>query len=327
MAGPYREKIFAVAAVVEAVSGVDQVPTAALNAIKVVGIPELEWDFLESGERPDVQSGRLGSEDPVPPAGRWGRVTLKCEIKGGGAAGVAPDYDPLMQASGHSKTVSAGVSVLYTTIDTAIPTATVYLWSAGKLFKLVGCVSTLSTAAEATKRGYKTFTVTGVMAADPVEQAVPGTLALSTVAPPLFIAANSSIGAWTPATVGDPQVLKSVSLDEQVEITERSSAGAADGIVGYLITNRAPRQQMVVEVPALATYDPFAAAKAGGAAGPLTTWQVGTVVGNRLKVQTGRWRAKPKIGAQSSINVMTLDGVLGLGSAPTTNREVNYLYD
>lgn len=327
MAGPYREKIFGVAVKIETTSGTDSVPTAAANAIRVVGIPELEWDFLESGERPDVQTGMLGSVDPVAPAGRWGKITLTVEVKGGGAAGTPPEYGVLMRCSGHSETISAGVSVQYTTIDTAMETATAYFWTAGKLFKLVGCSSQLVTKAEATKRGFKTFALQGVMVSDPVEAALPA-LTLSNVQPPLFIAANSSIGSWTPATVGDPQVLKSVEIDEAIVISERPSAGATDGLIGYLITDRQTRQTMVVEVPGLAAYDPFAAAKAAGTSGPLTTWQIGTAVGNRMKVLTGRWRAKPpKIGGQNSINIVTLNGQLGLGSAPTTNREVNYLYD
>jgi hypothetical protein len=327
MAGPYREKIFGIAVKIEATSGTDSVPTAATDAIRVVGVPELEWDFLESGERDDVQTGQMGSADPAAPAGRWGRIPITVEVKGSGAAGTAPEYDALMLMSGHSKTVSAGVSVLYTTIDTGTQTGTVYAWSAGKLFKLVGCSATLELKADATKRGFKTFIVTGVMASDPTEVALPA-LTLSTVVPPLFIAAATSIGAWTQATAGDPLVVKSASVNEGIVITERPGAGATDGLIGYLITDRKPRQTIVAEVPAIATYDPFAAAKAAGSAGPLTSWQIGTLAGNRLKVQTGRWRSKaPKLGAQNGVMVMTMDGVLGIGSAPTTNREINYLYD
>jgi hypothetical protein len=325
---PYRERIFGVAAKIEATSGTDSVPTAATDAIRVVGIPHITIDFLESGERDDVQTGQLGRVDRTAPAGRYGRIDLQVEVKGGGAAGAAPEYDVLMRISGHSKTVSAGVSVLYSTLDDNMETATLYLWGeGGKLFKLVGCVATLRMTAEAAKRGYKTFSVTGKMASDPADQVLPA-LTFNATLPPLFQAGAANIGSWSSASGSEPLVLKSIEVDEQIPVADRASAGAADGLVGYLITDRAVRQTMVVEVPALATFDPYSVAKAAGGTGPTTAYQIGTAVGNRCKVQTGRWSLKaPRGGAINGISTVTLEGGLGIGSAPTSNREINYLYD
>jgi hypothetical protein len=325
---PYRERIYGVLAKIEPTSGTDSVPTAGTDAVRVVGIPHLVYDFLESGERDDVQTGQLGRVDRAAPAGRFARIDLQVEVKGSGAAGTAPEYDVLMRISGHSKTVSAGVSVLYTTLDDNMETATLYLYGeGGKLFKLVGCVATLRMTAEAAKRGYKTFTVTGKLSADPTDAALPA-LTFNATLPPLFHSGTATIGSWSSASGTEPLVLKSVEVDEQIAVTDRASAGATDGLVGYLITDRAVRQTMVVETPALTTFDPHGIAKAAGGTAPTTAYQIGTAAGNRLKVQTGRWSLRaPRAGAVNGLSTMTLEGGLGIGSAPTTNREINYLYD
>lgn len=323
------KKIFGVAVKIETTSGTDAVPTAAANAIQQVGIPELEYDFLESGERPDVQTGTLITPDRTAPAGGWGRIQLTVEIKGGGAAGLAPEYDALMRMSLHSKTVAPGVSVLYTTIDLNGETGTLYLWGGdGKLYKLLGCVAQLELNAEAAKRGFKVFTVTGRMPAAPTQAAVPAlTFAAGAVLPPLFHTAVASIGAWASNAATDPLVIKSVGVNEQITPAEVASAGALDGHAGYVITDRQTRQSMVIHAPDIASFDIDAIVRAAGSVAPLSLWQIGTVVGNRMKVQTGRWSIKaPKGGAASGIATYSLDGGLG-GSAPTTNREINYLYD
>ena len=55
---------------VETTSGVDSVPTLAANAVRLVGIPVLEYDFMESGDRDDAQTGDMSGADRAAPAGR-----------------------------------------------------------------------------------------------------------------------------------------------------------------------------------------------------------------------------------------------------------------
>jgi hypothetical protein len=326
---PKVKRIFGVAVKIETTSGTDAVPTAAANSVQLVGIPELEYDFLESGERDDVQTGLLIRPDRAAPAGGWARIPLTVEIKGGGAAGLAPEYDALMRISGHSKTVSAGVSVLYSTLDIGVETATLYLWGGdGKLYKLLGCVAQMELNAEAAKRGFKTFTVIGRFPNSPTQAALPPqTFAAGAVLPPLFHTAVSSIGSWSSAAASDPLGIRSVGINEQITVGELASAGAADGHAGYVITDRATRQTMTIYAPDIASFDIDALARAAGSGVPLSLWQIGTVAGNRMKAQTGRWSFKaPKGGAASGIATYTIEGGLG-ASAPTTNREINYLYD
>jgi hypothetical protein len=54
---------------------------------------------------------------------------------------------------------------------------------------------------------------------------------------------------------------------------------------------------------------------------------VGTVQYNRLRIETGRWQLeKPEMGAASNINTLKLNGNLIIGAAPTTSREINFVY-
>jgi hypothetical protein len=322
----YKTRIFGIAAKIETTSGTDAVPTAAANSIRVVGVPTLAIGYLESGERNDVVTGQLGRPDRTAPAGRFASIDITVEIKGSGTAGTPPEYGVLMRMSGHSETISAGVSVTYTTIDDGMETGTLYCWSAGKLYKLVGCVATMKASAAAAKRGFKTFSVKGKLASDPIQQALPAQTFLS-VLPPLFHSSTANIGSWLSTAASDPLVLESVEIDEQIQIVERPSAGATDGLISYLISDRAVKQTMVIEVPAIASFDADAVAKASGATAPTSGWQIGTVAGNKMQVQTGRWSiVSPSQGDNNGLVTQTLTGGLGIGSAPTTNREINYIY-
>lgn len=328
----FREKIFGVLVKIETTPLTDAAPTG-VDAVRVVGIPTLRYDFLENGLRDDVVTGQLGVAERAIPAGRFGTIDLTLEVRGAGAAyspSVVPEADALLRMSGCGRTItttSGSESVLYTTLDTGNETGTVYCYSANKLFKLVGCVATLKLSAEAAKRGMWTFSVTGKMVSDPTEVALPA-LTFSSVLPPLFHSSTATIGSWSSSAGSDPLVLKSAGVDFGNTITDRASAGAVDGLAGYLVSDRKVRQDMTVEVPLLSSFDIFAAAKATGASNPLSTWQIGTVKYNEMKVQTGRWALEaPELGAVNSINTAHLQGNLIIGAAPTSNREINFLFD
>jgi hypothetical protein len=326
MPGPYRERIYGVAVKIEATSGVDAVPDPAVDAVQTVGIPYLEMDYLEPGTRDDVQNGTLINADRTTAAGRFGKITITTEVKGGGTAGSTPESDALLRMSGFSKTTAAGVSVRYNTLDTGMETASLYCWSIGKLFKLVGAAATMKLSADASKRGLLTFEITGRLVADPTETALP-TLAFSSVLPPLFHSAAAAIGAWTSADA-DPLVIKTAAIDTQATIVDRPSAGATDGLIGFTVSDRKTEQTMKIEVPALATFDPFTLSKSAGTLVPATNWQIGTVVGNRLKVLTGKWSLRaPKAGADRSVSIYDLAGSLGTGASGAATRELSLLFD
>lgn len=322
----YRERVYGVLVKIETTSGTDAVPDPAVNAVAPSGVPTITVDYLEQGLRDDMQNGTLITPDRAEAAGRFGTLELKVEIRGGGTAGSTPEADALLRMSGLSVTTSAGVSKTYTTLDTGTETATVYCYGGGKLFKLVGASASLKVDAEAAKRGFMTFSIKGKLGADPTETALPA-LTFSTVSPPLFHSAATSIGAWTSASAEAMQLL-TVAIDTGTVVTELPSAGAADGLVGFVVSDRKSTQTMTVRTPAIATFDPYTLSKTAGSATPVTAWQLGTVAGNRCKVATGKWAIKaPKLGAANSVNTYALDGTLGTGAAGATTRELVFLYD
>jgi hypothetical protein len=321
-----RERIFGILAKIETTSGTDSVPVAGTDAVRAVGIPTLNMSYLEQGDRPDAQTGALITADRSSAAGRFGEIDVTLEVKGGGSGGATPEADVFIRGCGMSKTVVGGTSVTYTTIDDAMETFTMYCYTGRKLIKMVGCVATMKLNGEAAKRGFMTFSVTGKIASDPTQVTTP-TLTLNAVIPPLFHSASATIGAWTSADA-DPLVLKKASVDLANVRSPRPSAGATDGLIGFAITDRRTAQQQTLEVPALTTFDIFALSKAAGDTMPVSTWQIGTAIGNRLKVQTGRWSLKaPKFGADNAITTYDLDGSLGPGATGATTRELVLLYD
>src|SRR3954463_5338422 len=107
-----RIKIQGVAAKIHAVEGTDPVPTFALNAVRPIGIPTLQINYLEDGDRADEQHAGMGTIGVIADAGRWGQVDISLAVKGAGADSSVvtnkPEWDPFMRAAGFSATVSGG---------------------------------------------------------------------------------------------------------------------------------------------------------------------------------------------------------------------------
>lgn len=326
MAGPFRARIFGVAVKIETPSGTDAVPDPAVDSVQLVGTPKFVGDYLEPGTRDDVVNGVLINADKTEAAGRFGKISITVEVRAGASLGVGPDVDALLRMSGMSKTVIAVTSVRYSTIDTGMETASVYCWSANKLFKLVGCVATMKLASDAAKRGFYTFEITGRLAADPTEVALPAQ-SFSAKKPLLFHSAAASIGAWTSGDA-EPVVIKSAAVDLQNTIAERPSAGATDGLIGYAVTDRKTQQSMTIEAVSLTAFDPFTLSKSAGSAQPVSAWQLGQAAADRVKVLTGKWSVVwPDIGDSNSLVTYGINGSLGAGATGATTRELSLLYD
>lgn len=325
----YPEKLLAVLVKLETTSGVDSVPVGTVDAVRPKGIPTFAPAYSEPGLRDDVITGRMGTVARTDPAGRFGTVTITVEIRGAGATysvSVLPETHVLIQICGFGAELSAG-TYRYWPIDSGFPTATVYAYAAGKLIKMVGCVANMSISAEALKIGTMTFTITGRIVSDPTETALPA-LAYAGLNPPAMQSSAASIGAWLSSAVSDPLVLRSAAIDLGTVVAERPSAGAVDGLIGHLITDRKPRQTLTYEVPQLASHDAFALSKATGTNQPFTAWQVGNTALNRLKVATGRWAIEmPGLGAANGLATQTVAGNLVQGTEPVKSSELLLTYD
>lgn len=332
--GAFRPRVLAVAVKIETTSGTDSVPTLAANAVSLIGVPSLNLGYLERGKRGDVVTGILGNVDRAAPAGRNVSIDLKLEVKGFGAAYSAvnlPEVDVLLRGAGLSQavvTTGGSESVTYKTLDDQMETFTLYAWTANKLWRLVGCVAKPKLSGTALQRGIWDFSVQGKLVTDPATTAFAAPTLNQTV-PPLFHSGAAQIGLWTTA-VAEPLIIKSAELDFGTTVSERSSAGAADGIIGWIISDRNARLKMAVEQVTLATFDPYAASKqnSSGAIDTKAQYQYGTVQYNRLKVFSGRWALEAPTHADvNNLSGWDLQGDLVLGTEPVGLRELRLFFD
>ena len=334
MAAPFRPKILAIAAKIEATSGTDSVPTLATNALNIVGVPSLNMGYLETGVRDDIITGVLGNVDRAAPSGRNVSFDLTMEAKGFGAVYTntnRPDVDIPLRCTGRSATVAVGAgteSVTYLTLDDAMETATFYCWSANKLFKLVGCVAKMKFKAVVNQRCFFTFNITGKLTTDPATTSFSAPTLNQTV-PPIFNGAAANIGLWTTA-VAEPLVINNVDFDDAASVVVRPSAGATDGLIGWFIDNRQPRLKMDVEQVTLATFDPYLASRqvSSGAIDTKPVFAVGSVQYNRMKFFGGRWALEsPGHGGVNSLSGWNLNGELVQGTESVGTRESRIFFD
>lgn len=334
MAAPFRPRILAIAAKAESPSGTDSVPTLAANALNLVGVPALNLGYLETGVRDDVVTGVLGTADRAAPAGRNVSLDIVLEVKGYGgvySAANRPEADALLRASGRSVAVDVtggAEKFTYLTIDDAMETATIYCWSANKLYKLIGCTAKLKFAAVVNQRAFFTFSVQGKLTTDPATTAFSAPT-LNLTAPPIFNGAAANIGLWLTSS-GEPLVIRTVEFDDAASVTERASAGATDGLIGWIINDRKPKLTMAVEQVTLSTFDPYAASKqnSSGAIDTKPVFQIGSVQYNRMKFFGGRWALEaPGHADVNNLSGWNLQGALVLGTESVGLRESRLVFD
>ena len=319
----YRHRVSALAFKIESPSGTDAVPTLAANAVNFIGLPpELGIAFFESGDRGDVVTGGMGGDAArSAQAGRYGTLRVRMEAKGNGAGynEIGTNFaevDALLRAAGYDN-----VSGVYSSLDDGLETATAYIWTAAKVFKMVGCVvSQVRLTARVNQRAFWEFTVQGVMATDPAQLAMTA-VTLSNIIPPLF--ANSAVVVGALNYAGGLNV-KEFTYERNATIATRGAAGAPDGIIGFAITDAKTRLSMTIEQMPLATFDPYARAKEAGTGGVDLSGSllIGGTALNRILLEWGRWMLDvPGPADNDGLADWTLSGSLVHGSLAANSRE------
>lgn len=332
-----RTKILGVAAKIQTVEGTDSVPTFAANAVRPIGIPVLQINHLEEGDRTDEQHGGMGDIGEAAAAGRWGQIDITLAIKGGGGdyqpGVIKPEWDPFLRAAGFSAVVSgvlgSGV-ITYTDLDTGtFERLSLYLQAANKLFKMIDCVCLPKMSADAAKRGTFTFTCIGRIVSDVTENAM-GAQTLNSVAPPLFHSNTMTVGAFSSAG-NPPLVCRKVDLDMGTAYTPRPGAGQTDGLAGFEITDRQPTFSSEIEVVPLATWDPYTLARQAQQNGVGTdtkvTFKFGSVAFNRVTFNLGLWAFRsPPQGDNSGLATYNLAGKI-LARSLASGRMISIVAD
>jgi hypothetical protein len=182
-------------------------------------------------------------------------VKFRSELKGSGTAGTA--YTPFgacIQATGMTETASVGVSVTYAPTSSAASgnfygpgkSITIEWYADGLKHIIFGAVGKKTLKSTAGGVVYYEFEFTGIYS-EPTDTAA-GTQTYNTLKPPLFMGVTFSVHSLS-------AVIETLSVEDGNTISERPSAAAATGILGFMITGREPVATIDPEVESIATHN------------------------------------------------------------------------
>jgi len=141
----------------ETTYGVDSTPTGA-NVMMVSNISINP--IIEKAARSNI-TGFFGASGAIT-VGQHVEVTFDMELSTSGTAGTAPAYDALLLAAGHAKVVTAGTSVVYSPVDSAFGSATIY-WRNGIIqHALTGCRGSVEFSLDSAKAPMAKFKFIGL---------------------------------------------------------------------------------------------------------------------------------------------------------------------
>jgi hypothetical protein len=209
---------------------------------------------------------------------KYWTVKFRSEIKGGGTRGTA--FAPLgacLQASGLVETATGGVSVVYAPTSAAASAnfygpgkaCTIEWYRDGLKHVAAGCLCKKAKKFEAGKVCYFEFDFMGVHSA--VTDASTPTATYVSTLPPLGVSAAFSLQTYS-------AIINALSIEDGNEIALRPSMSAATGILGFMITGRAPKGTVDPEMVLVATHD-FWGKIASSAEGAMSL-SLGSVSGN-----------------------------------------------
>lgn len=243
MALKFKNKM--ILAKTETTYGVDAVPTGAANALlaRSVDLTAIEADEVER----ELLRGTPGN-NPKLLAGVHVSLTFQVELQGAGAAGTAPAYGAVLKGAAHSETISAGVDVQYTNVNSNESSVTFYVYHDGVLHKITGARGSVKYVLEVGAIPYMEFTYIGLYNA-PIAQANPVGTFTAYKAPKVF---SNALGTFTLG--GFAAKLQAFELDVAVERTYHELIGAKS----IEVTDRKPGGSLTIEEPAIGTKDYWA---------------------------------------------------------------------
>ena len=197
--------------------GVDAAPDAS-NAVYVTAVPKFDLN-LESNERTGM-NGAASVKDPVIGAHFWD-ITLEFEVRGSGAAGTAPETDPLWESAGYLGTNTPATSDVYKPSIVSDKSCTIWWHVDGLIYKATGCRGNLSFSIEAGGFMKATWTGKGIYAA-PSDGALVSSPVYDATKPVKLVGATFTYDSYA-------AILRSLSLDGGVGSTALKS-NAATGI-------------------------------------------------------------------------------------------------
>ena len=238
-----------VLAEIETTYGTDPAPDVTTNAI-LCETPEFEIG-QKALDRKYTRSymGTL----PKVTVGESLKIKLKAELKGGGAAGTAPEIAPLLKACNLTESINAGTNVRYTPhSDLDGDSATIYFYQHDLLHKISGCRGDLTIDAKAGEYGIIEFDMTGIYQSvvdSLLTSALASGVSYNSTMPARFLSANFSLNGSTSL------IIENIKLKLGNKIGRRADANASTGILEYFITDREATAEIDPEAMRVASFD------------------------------------------------------------------------
>lgn len=233
---------------IETVYGTNSAP-AAVNAIigKNVSFTPIEAEEVSR----DLMLPWLGNQGVIL-TGKHAKIEFDVEMAGAGAAGTVPKYGSLLRACGFAETVSAGVSVTYSIVESGVDSTTLFFEIDGVRHIMLGTRGTMSANVAPKAIPSFRFSMTGLLGTI-TDQALTAVTMTGWTTPVDASSANTtlSLHGWS-------SIAKSLSIDLGNTVTPRFLIGSEL----VIISDRKVTGQAVVEATSLAAIDWFARALA-----------------------------------------------------------------
>lgn len=253
---------------IETVEGTSAAPTAA-NAIIASNVTFTPLQATE--ESRDLMLPYMGNQGVILTE-EYGRIEFDVEIAGAGAAGSVPQWGSILRAAGMAETVTAGVDVAYSIVESAVESGTIFFNSDGVQHIFLGGRCNVALNINASKIPKFRVTYTGLLGT--VTDAVLPVVDASALVKPIVVSkANTALTmhGWT-------AIAESISFDLGNEVSPLFQIGAE----AVLISDRSSTGSAVIRATSVAELDLFAIARSRARGGVTLTH--GTTAGNIVEV-------------------------------------------
>lgn len=254
----------------ETAYGTDAAPTGAANWFEARDVQLTSYD-MTTKER-NVVENWLGNSGKIVTS-KWSKLSFKVAMAASGSAGVAPKWGAMMLPCAMAETVVASTSVAYNLVSAAFPSVTAYMEVDGVLYKFVGARGSLKGSLPAAGTPEFTVELTSVYTA-PAAGAVSGIVKTGWT----YEEAVNSVNTGKVTLNGTDLAFSTLDWDLANQIARIDLPGPQ---LEVMIRDRAPSMGLKVLAPALAAFNPYALADAGGSLTLTNTH--GTVAGKKVK--------------------------------------------
>lgn len=167
--------------------------------------------------------------------------TIICHNKGSGTAGTAPEFGPMMQASGRKETLVGATSATYTPVPEK-KTVSCQLEVGGRVYKLEGGAGSMALDPIT---GLLTFTIQGKFIA--MTEA-------SATADPVFDSTEVVTTGGVSFTFNSIAcILRSIELQDGAQVAKRGNWNDATGVQAFVVSSHVPVGTLKVEDMPIAT--------------------------------------------------------------------------